>query len=71
MHPDYEDVEGELDRIRAAGLRGVKLHPDFQHFCLDDEKAIAMFQAMADRNMPAIIHCLRAIISRVPITIVM
>lgn len=56
MHPDYEDVEGELDRIRAAGLRGVKLHPDFQHFCLDDEKAIAMFQAMADRNMPAIIH---------------
>ena len=56
MHPDYEDVQGELDRIKAAGLKGVKLHPDFQHFCLDDEKAIAMFQAMADRNMPGIIH---------------
>jgi len=56
MHPDYEDVAGELDRIKAAGLLGVKLHPDFQHFCLDDEKAIAMFQAMAERNMPAIIH---------------
>ena len=56
MHPDYEDVEGELDRIKAEGLLGVKLHPDFQHFCLDDEKAIAMFQAMADRNMPGIIH---------------
>ena len=56
MHPDYEDVEGELDRIKAAGLKGVKLHPDFQHFCLDDENAIAMFQAMAERNMPAIIN---------------
>ena len=56
MHPDYEDVPGELDRIKAAGLKGVKLHPDFQHFCLDDEKAVAMFQAMAERNLPGIIH---------------
>ena len=56
MHPDYEDVAGELDRIKAAGLKGVKLHPDFQHFCLDDEKAVAMFQAMAERNMPGMIH---------------
>lgn len=56
MHAGYEDVEGELDRIKAAGLKGVKLHPDFQHFCLDDEKAIAMFRAMAERNLPALIH---------------
>ena len=56
MHPDYEKIEEELDRIKAAGLKGVKLHPDFQHFCLDDEKAIAMFQAMAERNLPALIH---------------
>lgn len=56
MHPEYEDVEGELDRIQAAGMKGVKLHPDFQHFCLDDEKAVAMFRAMAERNLPALIH---------------
>ena len=49
-------MEKELDRIKAAGLKGVKLHPDFQHFCLDDEKAIAMFEAMAARNLPALIH---------------
>ena len=56
MHPDLENVEAELDRLAAGGLCGVKLHPDFQHFCLDDEKAIAMFQAMADRNLPGLIH---------------
>lgn len=56
MHPDAEDVGGELDRIKAAGLVGVKLHPDFQHFCLDDEKAVAMFRAMAERHMPCIVH---------------
>ena len=56
MHAGFDEVEKELDRIKEAGLKGVKLHPDFQHFCLDDEKAIAMFKAMADRNLPALIH---------------
>ena len=56
IHPDHPEVEQELDRILSLGLRVVKLHPDFQHFCLDDEKAIAMFQAMADRGLPALIH---------------
>lgn len=56
LHPDMEDVEGELTRMRAGGLKGVKLHPDFQKFCLDDEKAVAMFRAMADNHMPGIIH---------------
>ena len=56
LHPDYPDVRGELKRMRDGGLRGVKLHPDFQHFCLDDDKAIAMFRAMADMGMPALVH---------------
>ncbi|MBR3873569.1 MAG: amidohydrolase [Clostridia bacterium] len=56
MHPDYENIGGELDRIRQNGLLGVKLHPDFQHFCLDDSKAIAMFEALAERGLPALIH---------------
>ena len=32
MHPDYENFDAELDRVYKAGLRGVKLHPDFQKF---------------------------------------
>jgi len=56
MHPDFENVEAELDRMKAGGLKGVKLHPDFQHFCLDDEKAVAMFKAMAERNLPGLVH---------------
>lgn len=56
LHPDYPDVTGELARIKAGGLHGVKLHPDIQQFLLDDEKAIAMFQAMADLGLPALVH---------------
>lgn len=56
MHPDHDDVRGELMRAKAGGLKGVKLHPDFQKFCLDDEKAIEMFRIGSELGMPFLIH---------------
>ena len=34
LHPGYEAWESQLERLKAAGIRGLKLHPDFQHFWL-------------------------------------
>ena len=34
IHPDFPDWEAELVRLRAAGIRGLKLHPEFQGFAL-------------------------------------
>lgn len=56
MHPDFPNVADELDRIQALGARAVKLHPDFQRFCLDGEKALSMFAAIAQRDLAAIVH---------------
>ncbi len=56
MHPDVADVPAELARIRAGGLRGVKMHPDFQHFLLDSDASLAMFRALAEAGMPALVH---------------
>ena len=56
LHPDHPEMEQELDRILSLGLRGVKLHPDFQHFCLDDPNAIRLFEAMAERGLPLLVH---------------
>lgn len=56
LHPAHPALEEELDRLLALGLRGVKLHPDFQRFCLDDPAAIRMFEAMAERGVPVLIH---------------
>lgn len=56
MHPDHPEMEKELDRMKALGLKGVKLHPDFQHFMLDDENAIRLFAAMAERDLPLLVH---------------
>lgn len=56
LHPDHPEAEQELDRILSLGLRGVKLHPDFQHFQLDDPAALRLFEAMAERNLPLLVH---------------
>lgn len=36
MHPDYPDKIGEICRLRAAGIKGIKLHPT--DFCLVSQK---------------------------------
>ena len=45
VHPAYENWENELARIKAAGIRGIKLHPDFQSFWLDDPRLLPIFEA--------------------------
>ena len=56
LHPDYPDVAGEAERIKAGGLHGVKLHPDIQQFLADDEKAVEMFRILAENGLPVLVH---------------
>ncbi len=55
MHPDFPDIEKETERIKALGLLGIKLHPDFQGFAIDEEKAMPMYEA-ARGNFPILFH---------------
>lgn len=56
LHPDYADYEGELDRIVAGGMHGIKLHSDFQKFYLDDPRHFDFFRAIAKRELPVLLH---------------
>ncbi|MBQ2823467.1 MAG: amidohydrolase [Oscillospiraceae bacterium] len=55
IHPDYEDICGELDRACEMGLKGVKIHPDFQHFRIDDDKAMKIYEHI-EGKMPLLVH---------------
>ena len=55
MHPDYENVEAEIERAISLGLKGVKLHPDFQEFQIDDERAMRIYEVM-EGKLPLLIH---------------
>lgn len=55
MHPDFENITVETERIISLGLKGIKLHSDFQRFNLDDKRAYAIYEA-AEGRLPILFH---------------
>ena len=45
LHADMENPGREVERVLKAGMKGIKLHPDMQHFSLADEKTDRLFAA--------------------------
>jgi len=45
----------EVERIISLGLKGIKLHPDFQKFNIDDESAFLIYEACEGR-LPILFH---------------
>lgn len=56
MHPDFINFEEELNRIKSAGIKGLKLHPDFQRFETDDPKMDKIYEAAAQLELPILFH---------------
>lgn len=55
LHPELDDIEAEVNRIITLGLKGIKLHPDFQDFNIDDECMLPIYKAIAGK-LPVLIH---------------
>ncbi len=55
LHPDSKTIEDDVQRIIDMGLIGIKLHPDFQRFNADSEKAMKIYKAIEGR-LPLLIH---------------
>lgn len=56
VHPDAEDVFVELERIKSLGLKGVKLHPDYQGFFANEERILPVYRKCAELGLPVILH---------------
>ena len=55
IHADMEDVTGEVQYIMDKGLRGIKMHPDYQLFPIDDPRLFPVYE-MAGEKLPFIFH---------------
>lgn len=55
LHPNMENLEDEVQRIIGAGLHGIKIHPDFQHFNIDDKSAYKIYEQI-EGKLPILIH---------------
>ena len=56
LHPEQEGRERELLRIRSLGLRGIKFHPDFQQFDIDDPDMLPCYRLAAELGLPILFH---------------
>ena len=56
VHPDADDALEELERIKSLGLKGIKLHPDYQNFYIDDEKAFPIYKKCAELSLIVVFH---------------
>lgn len=56
VHPGNPDWLTELERIKALGLKGVKLHPDYQGFFIFEQRLIPFWQRCAELDLPVTIH---------------
>lgn len=76
VHPDNPDAMKELERAASLGLKGIKLHPEYQGFFADSAACAAMvkkaaelglwvlFHAGEDIGMPPPVHCAPAYVAR-------
>lgn len=55
IHLDMENLMEEVERIPQMGLKGIKLHPDCQHFNIDDPRLFPVYEAVQGK-LPMMIH---------------
>jgi len=56
VHPDAEEMTMELARLKAAGIKGIKLHPEYQDFYVSDEKICKIYEKCVDLDLIITFH---------------
>ena len=56
LHPDSEDIEGDMEHLLSLGLKGVKLHPDIQDFKIDDYRNLKIYELCEKHGIPILMH---------------
>ena len=55
VHAAMEHISEEGEYIINAGLHGIKMHPDFQKFDIDDERLFPLYETVQGR-IPVMYH---------------
>ncbi len=56
FHEDVEDIESLLDKTCELGLKGIKIHPDFQKINIDDPRLMDLYSLMEERGLVLLVH---------------
>lgn len=56
IHPEDPDAADRVSRIRAAGLKGIKFHPYYQEFDIDEERVFPIYERIQAEGLIVVMH---------------
>jgi predicted TIM-barrel fold metal-dependent hydrolase len=56
LHPDTENPAAEVAKMASLGLRGVKMHPEYQAFRPDEDRMAPLYEALIEADMIVLFH---------------
>lgn len=56
IHPDNENYKEILRGLKARGIKGIKLHPDYQGAFIDDMRYLRIMDFAADLDLVIVVH---------------
>lgn len=56
LHPKIKNINEEISFMQMNAIRGIKLHPEFQDFYLDDPAVFPMYEALAAAGLIVVFH---------------
>ncbi len=56
LHPQTEDYKKDIDYIVSLGLKGIKLHPEYQNFQVDEPNMLKMYDYALSKGLILLFH---------------
>lgn len=56
IHPDSPDKRAILQEIKALKLPGIKMHPEYQEFAVEEDRVQEIWQICQELDLPILFH---------------
>lgn len=56
IYPHTEDYKADIDFVVSLGLKGLKFHPEYQDFVLDDKKMLPIYDYALSKGLMLLFH---------------
>jgi uncharacterized protein len=56
LHPDTADIDAEIKKLKTIGVKGIKFHPEYQDFYIDDRRLFPVYELLQAERMIVVFH---------------
>ncbi|WP_353683292.1 amidohydrolase family protein [Thermodesulfovibrio sp. 3907-1M] len=57
VHPEDKEIKEHIKLIKKEGFYGIKMHPFYQDFAIDDERVYPIYEALIENDLLIVMHC--------------